>query len=1248
MQNRYPFKAFSLHSICHSICIHICIFFLIIAFGLLDGIAQVSKNNLIWKSFGEHRVAKLHISKGGQAGFESLPSSRTGIHFSNRLTDRQVAENRIRENGSGLALGDVDGDGWTDIYLCRLDGANALYRNLGDWNFEEITKKAGVGLAEHFSTGAALADLDGDADLDLLVNSIGNGTQIFHNDGFGNFSLDTQSKLIARYGATSLAIADINNDGDLDFYVANYRTTTVRDGEDVPAEIKRIGDAIVITPSDRYEVHKTIHGDLQITERGEPDILYVNRDGVFAPVSWKGGAFVNARGKRLQDAPRLWGLSAFFYDLNGDQHPELYICNDFAFSRDQVYFNQNGKQFRAASPFHFRNMSLSSMAIDAADVDRDGDADLFVVEMLSRSFAHRQRQRANALHLRAMPPPLNDHAFVPEILRNTFFLNRGDGSFAEIAQFSGIEASEWSWATLFMDVDLDGWEDCLITNGNFHDVLDADALKHLEELREDNSIETGLKNLKRFPRLETANLAFRNLGNLRFEDVSAQWGFDTIGVSHGMAHGDLDNDGDLDLVVNHLNQSVGIYRNSTSAPRIAVRLRGAKSNRFGIGAKIKLDNQGDPSLPQTQMMMAGGRYLSSDDSIQSFAAKDLEKARLIVTWRNHRQTIVEPIEPNHLYEIHETQTLPSPPQSQILPLFVSSFPRLPSRHDEMPFSDFDRQPMLSREFHRLGPGLTWFDVNGDEWEDLIIGTGRGGRLTLLINQQNQKGNRFVESTKAPMIQNVPRDLTTLLGWQSNDQRFLLAGASNYEDGRAEGPGVYVYDLKKAKREILIQTEASSIGPMALADIDGDGDLDLFVGGRILPGKYPHPASSRIFKNQNRQWHLDEENTRRLKKIGLISGATFSDLNGDHRPDLILAVEWGPIKVFLNQEGILNESTKSLGLSHYTGWWNGVATGDFNGDGRIDLVASNWGQNTRYESFRTKGLDVYFGDWDETGNTSLIESFFDNHSQKNKAWIDLDRIADVLPEVRRRFPSYRAFSETSTEKLLAPYRASSHRLSVNTLESMLFINEGDHFTATALPMKAQWSPAMGIGVADFDGDGHHDIALSQNFFQVEPTFSRYDSGLGLILLGNGKAAFQTLSAKKSGIRIYGEQRGLAVADFNHDARPDLAIAQSHGPVALFQNVKGKPGVRIQLIGNASNPNAVGTQIRMGSTNRLGPVYEIKAGGGYWSQDSMQCIVSGPAHDRLWIRWHNGKEMHLNIPSEARALKISQQNGIVETQ
>ncbi len=1223
-----------------------------VAFALLISLTPLlaSAAGLEWQPGQGYRSATLASAPAGKTGFTKLPPTVTGLTFTNELNEQLPAINRILENGSGVALGDVDGDGWCDIYFCKLEGPNALFRNLGNWKFADITASAGVACDGQFSTGAVFADLDGDGDLDLLVNSIGGGTRSFLNDGQAHFTEISDTRLVRRFGATSMALADIDGDGDLDLYVTNYRTTTYKDRPpDLKVEAQMVDGKIVVTPADRFIPITPREGGVEVWEKGERDFLYVNDGkGRFSPVSWTAGSFLDEDGQSLKEPPMDWGLTVVFRDLNDDGTPDIYVCNDFFYSTDKVWLNEESRRFRAIPRLALRNQSMSSMAIDFADINRDGYDDFFVSDMLSRNHAWRQRQRPNMMQGIVMLP-LDDPLYRPEVARNTLCLNRGDGTYAEIAQLSGVEATEWSWGAVFLDVDLDGYEDLLIPTGNNHDVQDADVLEALSKIREPGTPENKLKNLRLFPRLETASLAFRNQHDLTFKDASAEWGFNSVGIAHGLALADLDNDGDLDIVVNNLHAAAGLYRNDSSAPRVAVRLKGAPPNTRGVGAKIKVlpDKSG---VPQSQEMISGGRYCSCDDALRVFAAgSPTNELQIEVRWRSGKRTLVAGLKPNRVYEIDEA-TAPTEPASQPStinhqPFFQDRSHLLAHTHADELFNDFDRQPLLSRKLSQLGPGVAWFDLDADGWDDLIIGSGRGGQLAVFRN--DGKGG-FTRLTEPPWNQLVSRDQTTILGWAKEPGKgVLLAGSANYEDGLASGGAVRQYDPRAREVADAAPGDESSTGPLALADLDGDGDLDLFVGGRALPGRYPAAASSRLYRNQSGKLQLDEANRALLEHLGLVSGAVFSDLDGDGDADLILACEWGSVKLLLNKLGKLEPWDAPLTInhqpstiSHLPGWWTGVTTGDFDGDGRLDVVASNWGHNTRFQSHLGQPLRVCFGDFNGDGAFDLLEACFDSAANKLVTWRDWKTVARALPFLAETVAGYRAYGEASVQDLLGNRFSGAQELKTTTLDSTVFLNRGDHFEAKPLPIEAQFAPAFGVSVGDFDGDGHEDIFLAQNFFDVEPETSRCDAGRGLWLRGDGKGGFTAVSGQESGVLVYGEQRGCALADYDGDGRVDLVVGQNRQETKLYHNVRAKPGLRVRLIGPPSNPTGVGAVLRLKFGPRASPAREIHAGSGYWSQDSAVQVLPLPAPPTaLWVRWPGGKVAEAEVPADAKEISVA---------
>jgi hypothetical protein len=1194
-------------------------------------------SDFAWQDGGGHRFRPLAVAAEGRSGFTTLSPLDTGVRFTNTLADTTAARNQVLLSGSGVALGDVDGDGWCDIYLCRLEGPNALYRNLGDWRFAEVTEAAGVACPDQYSTGAALADVDGDGDLDLLVNGIGVGTRLFINDGGGRFRERLDAGLTRQFGSICMALGDLNGDGAIDLYVANYRSTTVRStGFDLIVS----GGQRMIRPEDRDRLHITPDGFIR--EYGEPDFGYLNDgQGRFRALSWTDGTFLDEAGQPLREAPRDWSYSVAIRDLNGDGAPDLYVCGDF-WSVDRCWINDGQGRFRALPRAALPCTSSFTMGLDIADINRDGHDDLFVLDMLSP--VH-QRRLVQTVLFGLQYQPIGFAPERPEVGRNVLFLNRGDGTYAEIAFRAGLHATEWSWSPVFLDVDLDGYEDVLIPTGHGFDTQDVDAEERIRA-RGSWSRERVPFKLLEYPRLNLPNMAFRNQGDLTFQEMSRDWGFDLDGISQGTALADLDGDGDLDVVLNNMNSAAALVRNNAVAPRLAVRLAGNAPNTQGVGARIEVRGG---SVPQSQQIVIGGRFASSDDAMRVFAANASTNAlTLQVTWRNGNWSVVTNARPNHVYLVAEDGAVPAPTSGAGIgpgesaadrPHFEDISLRLAHRHHEEFFDDRARQPSLPLRLSQLGPGVSWFDVDDDGWDDLILGSGRGGTLAVF---RNTRDGSFAPLTHAALGRRVTRDQTTVLGWKRADgQTELLAGSANYEDGLPAGSLVRRYPIQQGAIDDTMPGAPSSVGPLALADYDGDGSLDLFVGGRVVAGKYPEPASSFLFRSRGGRLELDATNSAALSGVGMVSGAVWSDLTGDGWPELALACEWGPIRVFLNENGRLREVTDEWGLAGYRGWWNGIGAGDFDGDGRMDLVASNLGRNSRYEGHRREQpIRIYHGDFFASGAVNLLEAYYVPGMKQWVPWRSLESVAADLPTVRERFQTHRAFSEADVGAVLGDLARSARVVEAQWADSSLWLNRGGRFTLGSLPLEAQLSPAFGVCVGDFDGDGSEDVFLSQNLSAVHPEDSPMASGTGLWLRGDGTGRFAPVPAQQSGVRVYGEQRGCATSDFDQDGRADLVITQNGYETRLFRNLGSKPGLRVRLSGSPGNATGVGAVLRLVYPDRHGPAREIHAGAGYWSQDSaVQVLGKVAIPSRLWVRWPGGRALEYAMPADAREVRVS---------
>ncbi|MFN2565907.1 MAG: CRTAC1 family protein, partial [Gemmatimonadaceae bacterium] len=728
-----------------------------------------------WHDEAAYRWRELDVPRG-DPGFTRM-GARTGIRFQNAVSDSALVGNRMLGEGAGVALGDVDGDGLVDVLLARTEGPNVLYRNRGGWRFEDITQHAGVAAPDRYSSGAAFADIDGDRDLDLVLLATTGPNAVFVNDGTGRFAerrdlgIDTTGK-----GGTTVAMADVDRDGDLDLYVANYKPNHPVDR--VPPQQRAFNRLVRQVAPGRFEVvpehardfklvMRPDMGGLNLSMRGEPDDFYVNNGGTFRRVPLTSGQFRDANGRPLNEEPESFTLGARFADLNGDGAPDLYLANDFE-DTDQLWFNDGRGSFRLADWTVQRQISNSSMGVDVADANGDGLPDLFVVDMLSND--PRRLKTQTPMHT-ALPKRPGDVETQLQQQRNTLFINRGDGTFAEVGLYAGVQASGWSWSTMFLDVDLDGWQDLLVTNGHLWDVMDADTQERLQS----RSTDAGWQRQRwEFPRLALKNVAFRNRGDLTFEDASEQWRFGLEeDISHTLAAGDLDGDGDLDVVVNRLGSPALVLRNDAPAPRVAVRLVGDAPNTRAVGAKIRLL---DGAIPiQVREIAVGGLYMSHSDYQATFATGDADSATLVVDWPDGRRTVLENVRPNRLYEITQAMASARVPAGSVdrgrgSPLFEDATAQLGGHvHSEPVFDDWQRQFLLPNSVSQLGPGIAWLDYDRDGDEDLLIGTGRGGRLGVF---RNDAGRLVPRPREGPL---APADLTSIVGLVGGEGMKVLVG-----------------------------------------------------------------------------------------------------------------------------------------------------------------------------------------------------------------------------------------------------------------------------------------------------------------------------------------------------------------------------------------------------------------------------------------------------------------------------------------
>ncbi|RMH65673.1 MAG: RNA-binding protein [Bacteroidetes bacterium] len=1055
--------------------------------------------------------------------FQRLPPERTGIAFRNTLSEhpsphRNVLLFEYFSNGSGVAVGDVNGDGLDDLYFGGNMTYNRLYLNRGNLTFEDVTEAAGVaGRVNTWKTGVTMADVNGDGRLDLYVGYSGDlpldrrVDELYINLGVDDRGIPRFEEQAHAYGldrphSTNQAyFFDYDRDGDLDLLLLTHNVR----------QIPRM---------DRAGTQQQLREDDPVNGVR----FYRNEGARFVDVTRQAG-FVSS--------PLTYGLGAGIADIDQDGWLDVYIGNDYS-PPDYLYMNQGDGTFADELAERIDHTSHASMGVDVADLDNDGWAEIMVLDMLAPD--PRRQKTLFVPEDRDLFQMFVDVGFHHQYLRNTLQWNHGDGTFSEIGQLAGVASTDWSWAPLLADYDNDGLKDIVITNGTLRDNTHRDflAYKNRYALSRRYDLEPAdvAHLLEVLPASTVPNVAFRNGGAWRFEDVTAAWGLGEPMTSTGAAYADLDNDGDLDLILNNINAPAAIFENRAADGAghayLQVELRGETGNTAGIGARLTLYAGGMQQYLE-QMPMRG--YLSTVSPVLHFGLGPQAAAdSLQVIWPDGRQQTLYDVPANQRLTLYQRDATPRPaPAPPPSPLFVEVPSPIPFEHRMAgPVDDFRRQPLMVNAQSLVGPPLARADVNGDGLDDVFAGGGVGqaGRLYL-----QQPDGRFVAASPAPFAADAPSHdaAAVFVDADADGDPDLYVASRGYgafaPQDAALQDRLYLNDGRGGftRQEDALPPMPTSTGTVAVTDVDGNGWPDLFVGGYVVPGRYPEPPRSYVLVNDGTGRFEDRtaDLAPALQHVGMVRAAAWHDLDADGTPELIVAGLWMPIRIFSADGGVLHDRTDRYFERPLHGLWSALLVQDLNGDGRLDLLAGNLGLNTQLHASVDQPAELYYADFDANGSVDPILALYIQGT--SYPFATLEALRDQLPRVALRFDSHEAYARAQIGDLLSPRELEQARVwRAETLETTLFLGrDGGGFVRAELPIAAQLAPVFALHASDVDADGITDLLLAGNLGDAPVRLGRYDANHGVLLRGLGGGRFAYVPQRASGFRLRGDVRSI---------------------------------------------------------------------------------------------------------------------------
>jgi hypothetical protein len=1009
-------------------------------------------------------------------------------------------------NGGGVAAGDFNNDGLIDLYFTGNMSPNKLYLNKGGFRFEDITKQAGVSGKTGWKTGVSVADVNGDGLLDIYVcysgdlDSTQRANQLFINNGDLTFTDKARQMGVDDMGySTHAAFFDMDRDGDLDLYVLNHNIKNLRNFD--AAYVKKMTDPFA------------------------GDHLYLNNNGKFVNITSKAGIISNPLG---------YGLGLHITDINNDGWPDIYVSNDYV-EEDYLYINNKNGTFKESLKTAFGHLSNFSMGVDAADINNDGWMDIYTLDMLPED--NRRQKLLYAPDNYELYNNTLKNGFYHQLMRNMLQLNNGNGTFSEVGQLSGISNTDWSWAALFADFNLDGQKDLFVTNGYGRDMINRDfmkfyadeRLKHIQG-KTDGRMFQMLQGIQSTP---LHNYIFENAGDLKFKDRSLDWGFGELNFAHGAVYADLDNDGDLDLVTSNMNQAAGLYRNNLMERRegghyLKLELKGLGKNTRAIGATVNLFASGETYTMQHYPVHG---FQSSMQVPLHFGLKNPVIDSINIIWPNGAfQTLKQVGKVDTLLVIQQESKMLQQKKSAVasMPIFTAIAPRLTYQHLEDQVNDFKLQPLMPNMISYSGPRFAKGDANGDKLEDIYVCGPRGQSGKLFIQARDGSFKEQIQPAFAADADAEDCHAVFLDADRDGDlDLYVVSGGYVLDDDNLLQDRLYVNEGGRfVKRSASLPVERQSGSVAVVLDMEGDGDPDLFIGSRVVPGSYPVTPESILLENDGKGGfkEVTRDKGAVFMSLGMVTDALWVNLDNKVGNELLVAGEWMSPRVFSCASGSFKEVTPQFFKKELSGWWNCLEAADLDRDGDLDIVAGNWGTNTQIRVTPANPVKMYYGDFDNNGFVDPL--LFYDIMGKSYPMASRDELTDQIVSQRQRFPTYDAYADAVLEDILDSNQIrTAGYLRSNFLETVWFENTPQGFLEHRLPVQANFAPVHAIHIDDVDKDGFLDLVLFGNTDQVRIKIGKMDANYGLLLKGDGQGGFISVGQNQSGFKLTGCVRDI---------------------------------------------------------------------------------------------------------------------------